>query len=114
MSVRFSRVARALPLLLLLVAAPSFASTTIPSAMSEESLDCIQCHADESTGIYQQWGTSKHYRANVGCYECHKAEAGDPDRMEHNGYDVAIIVSPKDCPQCHENEVAEFAESHHA
>ena len=77
MSVRFTRVSHALAflLLVLVVAAPAFAETTIPSTMSEESLGCIECHADETKGIYQQWGTSKHYRANVGCYECHQAAA---------------------------------------
>ncbi len=116
MSTRSTRLLQALPFLVivLLVAAPALGDTTIPSAMSEESLGCLECHADETKGIYQQWGTSKHYRGNVGCYECHMAEADDADLMEHEGYDIAIIVSPKDCARCHENEVAEFSESHHA
>ena len=59
------------------------AQVTIPSTMSEESLGCVECHATQTAGIYQQWGTSKHYRANVGCYECHRAEKGDADGVEH-------------------------------
>lgn len=87
---------------------------TIPTKISDETQQCIDCHADETKGIYQEWGTSKHYRAHVGCYECHKAEKGDPDAMEHNGFLISVIVSPKDCGQCHTSEVAQFSESHHA
>jgi hypothetical protein len=97
-----------------LVAPVTMATTTVPSAMSAETAECIACHKDQSAGIYQQWGASKHYRANVGCFECHQAESGDPDAFEHNGYSIAVIVSPKDCSRCHENEVAQFNESHHA
>ncbi len=60
------------------------------------------------------WGESKHYRAKVGCYECHKANAGDKDAFMHNKFRIATIVSPKDCSSCHEKEVKEFAESHHS
>lgn len=90
------------------------AETTVPSNLSEETLACIECHATETSGIYQEWGTSKHFRANVGCFECHRAGKDDPDAMDHNGYSIAIIVSPKDCSRCHERQVAEFSESHHA
>jgi hypothetical protein len=50
----------------------------------------------------------------VGCYECHGADKGDPDAFDHNGHMISIIVSPKDCAQCHEKEATEFDESHHA
>jgi len=91
-----------------------FAQTQIPNQMSDQTKDCIECHVSQTNGIYQEWGTSKHYRANVGCFECHQAEENDPDAFEHNGYKIAIIVSPKDCARCHEKEVAEFEESHHS
>jgi len=90
------------------------AQVTVPSKLSEESLGCLACHATQTTGIYQQWGASKHYRANVGCWECHRAEADDPDAFEHNGSTIAIIVSPRDCSSCHATEVGQFEESHHA
>ena len=38
------------------------------------------------------------------------AEAGDADAFEHAGYQISIIVSPKDCSRCHVKEVTEFAE----
>ena len=97
-----------------MIAAVGMAQKTTPTTMSEASLECIECHASETTGIYQEWGSSKHYRGNVGCYECHRAEAGDADAFEHYGYSISIIVSPQDCARCHEKEVAEFDDSHHA
>jgi len=111
---RFNTSGWLLVAVLLACAAPLSAQTTIPSQTSEESLECMECHADDTPGIYQQWGTSKHFRANVGCFECHGAVKGDADAFEHNGHLISIIVSPKDCSKCHPNEVKEFDESHHA
>ena len=82
--------------------------------MSVESKACADCHKKESGAIYQQWGTSKHYRANVGCYECHMALPTDADAFEHYGQKISTIVTPKDCGRCHEAEVGEFNSSHHA
>lgn len=82
--------------------------------LSAESKECIRCHQQENSAIYQQWGASRHYRANVGCYECHAAQEGDPDAFTHEGKLIATIVSPKDCARCHEAETREFAESHHS
>jgi hypothetical protein len=82
--------------------------------LSEESLNCIECHKTESPALYQQWGASQHYRANVGCYECHRAEESDADAFEHNGHTISIIVSPLDCGRCHQKEVEEFVGSHHS
>lgn len=55
-----------------------------PDAMSKETKECVRCHKRNNPGIVQQWGNSKHYRANVGCYECHKAEASDVDAFIHD------------------------------
>ena len=86
---------------------------TVPD-ISAASRKCIDCHKKESPSIYEQWGSSKHFRANIGCYECHKAETGDPDAMLHEGQLIATIVSPRDCNRCHEKETGEFVTSHHA
>jgi hypothetical protein len=101
-------------MLVLLVAAPAFAQKTTPTELSEESKECLECHVEETAGIYQQWGKSKHFRGNVGCYECHAAEKGDADAFDHEGHLISVIVSPKDCSGCHPREVQEFDESHHA
>lgn len=82
--------------------------------LSEESVSCNTCHKEQSPGIVQQWGESKHYRGNVGCFECHAAKAGEPGAYEHNGATIHTIVTPRDCARCHEREVAESEESHHA
>ena len=100
--------------LVLFVAASAVAQVTIPAKLSEDSEMCIECHAGQTTGIYQQWGTSKHFRANVGCYECHQAADADADAFDHYGSMISIIVSPQDCAQCHQNEVTQFEESHHS
>ena len=83
-------------------------------AMSKETKACVDCHKTENAPIYQQWGNSKHFRANVGCYECHMAQEDEPDAFKHEGYWIATIVSPKDCTRCHAKEGEEFAHSHHS
>ena len=87
---------------------------SVPTTLSEASASCIGCHEDQMPGLVGEWRASRHYAADIGCYDCHAADAGDPDAFEHNGYDVAIIVSPKDCSKCHVNEFEEFEASHHA
>ncbi len=82
--------------------------------MSVETQACVACHKLENAGIYQQWGNSKHFRANVGCFECHMAKEGEPDAQLHEGQWIATIVSPKDCSRCHVREGEEFAHSHHS
>ncbi len=82
--------------------------------MSRETKECLECHQKLDIGVYQQWGSSKHYRANVGCYECHGAQPGDKDAFDHMGYTIAVLVTPKDCSRCHSKEVEEFLGSHHA
>jgi hypothetical protein len=84
------------------------------SELSDISRECITCHAETNPGLYQQWGDSQHYRANVGCYECHAADRSDADAFLHYDRMIAIIVSPADCARCHAREVAEFAGSHHS
>ncbi len=83
-------------------------------APSAESKECIDCHRKESPGLYQSWGDSRHFRANVGCFECHSADKSDPDALLHYNQYISVIVSPRDCARCHAREVAEYGASHHA
>lgn len=88
--------------------------TQLPSELSSESQECAQCHRKVSMSVVQQWGASKHYRAKVGCFECHQAQPGDKDAFMHYNARIATIVSPDDCARCHEREVQEFVDSHHS
>ena len=82
--------------------------------LSRETKECIDCHRREQPALYQMWGSSKHYRGNVGCFECHRAERDDVDAVNHFGHTISVIVSPKDCGRCHSREVEEFSGSHHS
>lgn len=82
--------------------------------MSAQSKACAECHKKENAALYSQWGSSKHYRGNVGCFECHMALTNEVDAFEHYGQFISTIVTPKDCGRCHEAEVTEFNSSHHA
>jgi len=82
--------------------------------LSPESRECSKCHKKEHPGIYQMWGKSKHYRGNVGCYECHAADESDPDAIDHFDNTISVIVSPKDCARCHSKQVEEFLGSRHS
>jgi len=75
---------------------------------------CISCHRTVSPGIVLQWEKSKHNEAGVNCFDCHQAAEADPDGFMHNGQRIAIIVSPKDCSQCHIDEFTQQKGSHHA
>lgn len=101
---------------LLALAFPVYAET-LPTTMTSQTKDCLECHAQDNTGLYEQWGGSAHYRANVGCYECHKAKKGEVDALRdgiHDDFVISTLVTPTDCARCHEREVDEFINSHHA
>jgi len=85
----------------------------VPVAAEEGDL-CWKCHAGTTPGIVEQWKSSKHFSAGVSCIDCHGAAEGEPDAFRHNGKTIAIIVSPKDCANCHEKEFEEQKGSHHA
>ncbi|MHC4413779.1 MAG: multiheme c-type cytochrome [Planctomycetota bacterium] len=82
--------------------------------LSDASRECVACHQKESTALYAMWGDSRHYRANVACFECHAAERSDPDALLHYDQYISVIVSPKDCARCHARQAQEFNGSHHS
>jgi hydroxylamine dehydrogenase len=90
----------------------------MPSAtmLSAASADCVACHRENEFMRSQivEWERSTHAAEQVGCYECHSAEIGDPDAMDHNGYLVSVLVTPRDCGECHVREAEEFATSRHS
>lgn len=101
-------------LLIIMFSTILFGQSGLPSALSDESRTCVDCHKTENVSLYQQWGNSKHFGANVGCYECHGADENDPDAFEHDEFFISVIVSPNDCARCHAKEVDEFVNSHHS
>ncbi len=104
----------AVPSMLGALCSGAVAQTWGLNELSKESKACVACHRNESPAIYGQWGASKHFRANVGCYECHAAKEGEADAFNHEGQWIATIVSPRDCARCHQREAQEFSDSHHA
>jgi hydroxylamine dehydrogenase len=96
-----------------MVSVPAGAGFTLKE-ISPQSKACAECHRKESAAVYNQWGSSKHFRGNIGCYECHMALTNEVDAFEHYGRFISTIVTPKDCGRCHEQEVGEFNASHHA
>ena len=95
-------------------ATPKAPNTRAYDMLSKESQQCVGCHKEQNRGLFQQWGRSKHFGANVGCYECHKADPSSPAAFKHYGMSVSVLVTPKDCGRCHERETREFTASHHA
>jgi hydroxylamine dehydrogenase len=98
---------------LVALAAPS-AAAPAKSPISKEGQACVACHEKQSPAFVKQWKLSKHAAKGVDCFTCHKAEKTDVDGMDHYGYRVAILVTPKDCGQCHAQQVKEMTTSHHA
>ena len=83
-------------------------------AVPKSSEACVACHGNSSPGIVEHWRGSTHAEKGVGCVECHKAAAQDVDAFSHYGFDIATIVTPRDCGRCHPNVAQEFAQSHHS
>ena len=77
---------------------------------------CISCHEREGVleGAIKDWEESKHAENNVSCRDCHEALTTDPDAVNHNGFYMSPVVSPKDCSKCHEQEVLKFGQSLHS
>lgn len=85
------------------------------AATSKESRACIKCHENGAAPVVvEQWAQSRHAENGIGCYECHQADKADKDAFQHNGFTISVLVTPKDCGQCHDQETKEFEASHHA
>ncbi|MBR8465683.1 beta-ketoacyl-ACP synthase [Campylobacter sp. faydin G-140] len=87
--------------------------------MSDLSKSCVECHAEKTPGIVADWKNSRHAHVGVSCMDCHSVNADSPmasvkvHPKDSNNH-VSMLVSPKTCAKCHENEVAEFLQSGHA
>ena len=81
---------------------------------SPQNQMCIACHQNQNRALYMEWERSSHAASGIGCLDCHAAEADDIDAFEHGGTHVSVLVTPKDCSACHQQEFTEFNTSHHA
>ena len=103
----------------LCVASGAFAATKMSTKVRQEGVKdandkCVTCHLKENRSLVDHWENSAHQVADVGCYTCHAAEKGDEMGYDHEGAFIKTIISPNDCKFCHEKEVAEMTNSHHA
>jgi hypothetical protein len=53
-------------------------------------------------------------RRGVNCFDCHGADRGDVDALEHEGHLISVLVTPRDCGLCHPKEADQQAASVHA
>jgi len=91
----------------------SFASITT-AQQGDAAGKCMTCHKEKSPGLYNQWYNSQHAVHKVTCYDCHKAEKGDPDAYMHYDARITTLVTPKDCGDCHHREMTAVDNSYHA
>ena len=109
---------------LILTLAATLCSVFLLHSASVIAAECTSCHnaTDTTPGLHAEWTNSKHGQEkvvgggelNATCLDCHQAEVADVDAMDHHGNTISLIVSPKDCSQCHLQQFTEFERSHHA
>ncbi len=109
---------------------PTEKAFRIERSMSPQAQACIQCHKQESPGLFADWAMSRHASANITCYDCHRAEESDPDvstahYQQYSRSDrkfgtaeyktpISAVVTPKDCSRCHPDEVKQYGRSKHS
>jgi hypothetical protein len=107
--------------------------------ISEATSECIDCHSSVHPGIVKGWQNSRHATITpkdamaveglarkvssknvpenlagtvVGCAECHMLRPEThADTFEHNGYEIHVVVSPKDCSICHSQEAEQYSKN---
>ncbi|MEA1897390.1 MAG: ammonia-forming cytochrome c nitrite reductase subunit c552 [Bacteroidota bacterium] len=91
----------------------------IKRGYTEVAAKCIECHAEKTPGIIENWKLGNMAGAGVSCYDCHMVEASSPMASQCSGLkgtDIMIspMVSSATCARCHPSEVDEFLKSGHA
>ena len=91
----------------------------IKRGYTEEAAKCIECHAEKTPGIYEDWKLGTMANAGVSCYDCHMVESNSPMASQCPGLKgtkifISPMVSSKTCARCHPSEVDEFLKSGHA
>jgi predicted heme/steroid binding protein len=95
-----------------------FPISIIPEGRAEVTgKGCLECHQEDTPGIYHDWQESMHARVGVDCIDCHREKDDTLISKGHLEYDpepVAVVVSPKTCVGCHPGEAEQYARSKHA
>lgn len=122
--------------LFFLVFSPAAVGFCADAPLSEATQECLECHALSHPGIVAGWRRSRHAaitprealgvkgpalkisapsvpealnQTAVGCAECHTLRSPKhSDTVEHNGYDMHVVVSPDDCATCHATEAEQY------
>ena len=89
-------------------------SSVALSGLTNESKRCVSCHEDKTAFIVKEWEKSKHFKNDVGCYECHGSDKSNPAAYRHMGFTISTLVTPKQCSRCHPGIVEEYQNSIHA
>jgi hypothetical protein len=107
--------------------------------VSDKTETCLDCHRLVTPGIVADWEKSKHAQitpkealkkdklarkisvnkvpeklANhvIGCAECHTLNTPiHKDTFSHNGFQVHVIVTPRDCATCHAKEASQYGKN---
>ena len=107
--------------------------------ISDATQECLECHTSIHPGIVEGWQKSRHAKITpkqalgaaelarkvssksipeglqsvaVGCAECHTLRPkAHSDTVEHNDYEIHVVVSPKDCATCHAVEDDEYSKN---
>ena len=123
-----------LALLMMFLSTPAVWGGSVP--ISEDTEACLECHASVHPGIVAGWKQSRHAQTTpgkaigitglaqkvsskkipeelkgvaLGCAECHTLRPdAHADTFDHNGYDIHVVVSPRDCATCHTQEAEQF------
>lgn len=99
---------------LLVWAEPAPVTQKTGTGLSEKNKACVDCHRKTSPALVKEWERSRHAGMDIGCFDCHRAQKGEVDAWQHEGQYISLLVTPKDCAECHELEYNQFSRSHHA
>jgi hydroxylamine dehydrogenase len=108
----------------------------LAAELSPATSMCLECHRTATPGAVADWERSRHAQVTlaealakpalgrrvsftkspkgqtdvaVGCAECHTINPREhKDTFKHEGYQVHVVVTPKDCATCHPTEVEQY------
>lgn len=92
----------------------SLATGVAAKDVTKENKRCVDCHRMNSPALAMEWERSRHAGMEIGCLDCHQAAEGTEGAWKHQGVVVSVLVTPKNCAECHGNENTQFSRSHHA